>query len=151
MPLALNDRAATGAPVAIVAPDWLCVAMSQSRTSPSSPPAARSFPSELNASALTAAGPAVIVVPTSCWVAASHSWIVPSLLAAATVAPSGLNATASTGVEARAHRRADFLLGGHVPQPDVPVVAAGGQGGAVRAERGGPAAGTPVRRPAAAR
>ena len=72
-PLPLNDRAATGAPVAIVAPDWICVAMSQSRTSPSLPPAARTFPPGLNASALTAAGPAVIVVPTSCWVAASHS------------------------------------------------------------------------------
>ena len=95
-PLPLNDRAATGAPVAIVAPDWACVAISQSRTSPSSPPAARTFPPGLNASALTAAGPAAIVVPTSRWVAASHSWTVPSLLPAATVVPSGLNARAST-------------------------------------------------------
>src|SRR5262249_36878810 len=70
--------------------------MSQSRTSPSSPPAARTFPPGLNASALIAAGPAVIAVPTSFWVVASQSWAVPSLLPAATVAPSELNATAST-------------------------------------------------------
>jgi hypothetical protein len=71
VPFALKDRAATAVPVAMVAPDWPCVAVSQSRTSPSSPPTARTFPPGLNASALTAAGPAavgaaVIVVPTSC-------------------------------------------------------------------------------------
>ena len=82
----------------MVAPAWLWVAASHSRTSPSSPPAARNFPPGLNASALTAAGPAAMVVPASCWVVASHSWTVPSLLAAATVAPSGLNVTASTGL-----------------------------------------------------
>ncbi len=97
VPFPLNDKAATAAPVAMAAPGWLCVAVSQSRTSPSSPPAARTFPPGPNASALIAAGPAVIVVPTSSWVVASHNWTVPSLLPAATAAPSGLNATASTG------------------------------------------------------
>ena len=97
VPFALNDSAATGAPVAMVAPVWVWVDTSHSRTFPSSPPAARTFPSGLNASAPTAAALVVIVVPTSCWVVASHSWTVPSLPAAATVAPSGLNATAATG------------------------------------------------------
>ena len=64
VPFPLNDKAATAAPVAMVAPGWLCVAVSQSLTSPSSPPAARTFPPGPNASALIAAGPAVIVFPS---------------------------------------------------------------------------------------
>ena len=69
-------------------------------------------------------------------VATSHNRTVPSSLPLARVLPSGLNATETDDAAGVAgERAADLAAGGHVPQPHRAVVAAAGQGLAVRAER----------------
>ena len=70
-----------------------------------------------------------------CWpVAASQIRTVPSSLAVASQVPSGAIATAVT-VAGVAGEGGALLAGGRVPDPHRPVVAAGGQPGAVRGDR----------------
>ena len=68
-------------------------------------------------------------------VAASHSRTVLSALPEASRVPSGLNATLYTVLGVAGQRLADGLAGGRVPQPHRVVGAAGGEPGAVGAER----------------
>ena len=93
------------------------------------------MPSGLNATLVT-----VSVWPVSGWpmgwpVAASHSRTVLSPLPEAIRVPSGLNATLVTASGVAGQRLADGLAGGGVPQPHRAVGAAGGDAGAVGAER----------------
>ena len=64
-----------------------------------------------------------------------HSRTVPSSPPLARVVPSGLNATEYDQVGVAGERVADRPAGGHVPQPHRAILAAAGQGRAVRAER----------------
>ena len=73
--------------------------------------------------------------PTGWPVAASHSRTVLSPLPEARRVPSGLNATLDTVSGVAGQRLADGLAGGGVPQPHRLVGAAGGDAGAVGAER----------------
>ena len=108
-----NASAPTASPVAMVAPAWFPVVVSQSRMVPSWAPVARNLPSGLNTSACTGGPAGTSAAPATCWLVASHSWTFPSALAAAISLPLGLNATASTGLSSE-------LIGAPISCP-VPV------------------------------
>ena len=154
MPSGLNATLSTGLPWVKVKVAVRCLVLVSHRpTWPPESPAARVRAVRAERHAVNRAALGQVKVAVRCLVPVSHRPIWPSVSPAARVVPSGLNATLSTA--AALGQGGGPAVGAGVPQADIAVVVADGEGRAVRAERhaddrGCPAAKVAVRCPVSA-